>query len=390
MPLRPRAWRAFTGLSLPFLVGLSAPSCERARPEAESASQPSAAEMARLPSAATLPTAPIPPPSAAATPAAPAPPPAAATGAEPQRRLRLEPDEPALRLDAERFPGSAFFVQQILSDLAVARLHGLKPVGSTSTVFRASLDAPFRAAFKATTRARRRGPSAEVAAYRLARVLGLSNVPPATLRRVPKAALQRELEPRAAASWPQIAERLVVDAQGEVEGAAIFWIDGLRDLPIEERGARETALRALRQGEDIPESLALLLPQLSNLLVFDWLIGNTDRWSGANLKGDGAGQLLFIRDHDFAFGKLSAEQEQRLFAPLARSERYSRGLISRARALTPEAFERELAKDPGFARTPPRIEAAALAAVFARRDKLVAHIDGLVASHGPDKVLPFP
>lgn len=388
MPLRSRAARALTGLSCQLLLGLLASSCERSQPSA-AAPQPSAATQ---PSAAIEPppVTPVADPQPSTAPPAAAAAPSGETAQEPHARLRLGPDEPEERLAAERFAGSAFFVPQILSELAVARLRELKPVGSTSTVFRATLDAPFRAAFKAATRARPRGPTAEVAAYRMARLLGLSNVPPAILRKVPRDTLQRELEPRFAGAWPKIAEQLRVDTRGEVEGAAIFWIDGMQDLAIGERPVRELALRALRQSEEIPEGLRALLPQLSNLLVFDWLIGNTDRWSGANVKGDATGQLLYIRDQDFAFARLSTAQQERLLAPLTHSERFSRSLIQRVRNLTRERFERELAQDPIFLRQPPRIEEPVMAAVFERRDKLLAHVDGLVAKHGQDAVLLFP
>lgn len=341
------------------------------------ASQPTAAATPQPPAAPALPLPAAGPQPAAAAPDAP----------EARAQLRVGPDEPEVQLDAERFPGSAFFVRQILSELAVARMHALKPVGSTSTVFRANLDAPFRAAFKAATRQRPRGPTAEVAAYRLARLLGLSNVPPAVLRRVPKLTLQRELEARSAPAWPQISERLLTDAKGEVEGAAIYWIDGLRDLPMSERAERDALLRALQQESPLHDDKPPLRTQLSSLIVFDWLIGNTDRWSGANVKGDAAGQLLYMRDHDFGFGRLGAEQEQKLFALVQQTERFSHSLIARIRGLTRARFERELAQDPNFPRTPARIDEQAMTGVFTRRDKLLAHIDSLIERYGSSSVL---
>src|SRR5262245_52728072 len=78
----------------------------------------------------------------------------------------------------ELLAGTFMLQQDILRGLGRARLRRVRPVGSTSTVFRSELDVPFRAAFKLATRERPNAALNEVAAYRLARCLGLSNVPP--------------------------------------------------------------------------------------------------------------------------------------------------------------------------------------------------------------------
>lgn len=291
----------------------------------------------------------------------------------------------------ERFAGSAFEVAQIVSALSASPLTDLRPVGTTSVVFRAGLDAPFRAAVKLATYERPLGPAAEAAAYRLARCLGLTTVPPVVLRRVSEQDLELALDRRYSERWQQIAPHLILDAQRSVEAAAVFWIEGLRELPIATREGREPILRALVQGSASEPATQLMAAQLSDLIVFDLVIGNADRWSGGNVQGDASGQWLYIRDHDLAFAaRLRPEVETRLLAQLKRVERFSRGLIGRLRTLSAERFEREWSQDPQLARRARWLRERVPEGVLARRDRVLLHVQALVARYGEEAVLAFP
>jgi hypothetical protein len=291
---------------------------------------------------------------------------------------------------AAMFPGTSLNPEQILSALSQSELRALRPVGSTSTVFRAQLDAPFRAAFKAATQQRPLGAVAEVAAYRLARCLGLDNVPPAVLRRVPTRTLRQELEAEFAQQWPSIAPRLLVSRDGHVEGAAIYWIEGLRGLDLVNPEWRASAQRVLRLSEPLSDPPPPLASGLSSMQAFDYLIGNWDRWSGSNVKGDATGQILYVRDQDAAFaGRLREGLQRRLLEPVLASERFSRRFVERLRMLTRSSYERELAADALFAERH-RLEERSLAGVFERRAALLSHVTALIAAHGEDRVLAFP
>lgn len=276
-------------------------------------------------------------------------------------------------------------ITRILDALASSPLSELHAVGSTSTVFRSRLGGvPFRAAFKTATRDRPRGPIAEVAAYRLARCLGVQSVPPAVLRRVPKTALQAELDPATAARWPSIEPLLLTDHAGMTTGAAIFWIEGLRDAVVAGGEGRTNALRALGTSEPLPPSAA----ELSDMLVFDALIGNWDRWSGANVQSDATGQVLYLRDNDAGFNpRLPAAREAAIFAPLRQCQRFSRRLIEHLRALTRASFERELSLDPGCAGHSAEL---GIAGVFERRERVLSHVQALIDARGEDRVLTLP
>jgi hypothetical protein len=291
---------------------------------------------------------------------------------------------------AAMFPGTSLRPEQILSALSQSELRAFRPVGSTSTVFRAQLDAPFRAAFKTATQQRPLGAVAEVAAYRLARCLGLDNVPPAVLRRMPTSRLRQELDAEFAQQWPSIAPRLLVSRDGSVEGAAIYWIEGLRGLDLVNPEWRASALRALRLSDPLSDPPPPLAAGLSSLQAFDYLIGNWDRWSGSNVKGDATGQILYARDQDAAFaGRLSENLQRRLREPVLASQRFSRRFVERLRTLTRSSYERELAADALFAERR-RLDERSLAGVFDRRATLLSHVNTLIEQHGEDQVLAFP
>lgn len=316
----------------------------------------------------------------------------AAVRSDTRAASKLEPqaDEPE-GVGFERFAGSAFSVEQIVRVLASSALTDLRPVGSTSVVLRADLDAPFRAALKLATHERPLAPANEAAAYRLSRCLGLTTVPPAVLRRMPYRNLEQAVEPRFLERWAASSPRLIADAATQVEGAAIFWIEGLRDLPIAEREQREPVLHALLQGSPVAQDQQLMAAQLSDLSVFDLLLGNGDRWSGGNVQGDASGQWLYIRDHDLAFAShLRPDVEMRLFGQLAQVERFSRALIGRVRSLNAANFEREWAKDPLLAARSAWLKERVLPGIMQRRGKLLDHVQSLVVRHGEAAVLAFP
>lgn len=344
-------------------------SCSAKSPESERAGAPSRA--------AARPTAPVRPPQAQPASAAPS----AADVVVAER----EPAAPRL------FAGTALDEDALLSTLSSAPIVSLRSIGSTSTVFRTKLAAPTGAALKAATERRPRGPHAEIAAYRLARLLGLSNVPPAVSRRVPITELRAKLAAEDEARWPAIEQSLLVERDGRVLVAAIHWIDGLHDLPRFDGAPPQATLAAwLTLSSPLAEADRALAAQLGTMLAFDYLIGNWDRWSGSNVKGSADGRTAYLRDHDAAFaGRLSEPLQRRMLDPVVQSQRFSRSFYRALGRLRREDFERELAADP-LAREGPIVDAAALAAMFDRRDALLSHVVAVIEEHGEAAVLVFP
>jgi len=169
-----------------------------------------------------------------------------------------------------------------------------------------------------------------VAAYRLARFLGIENVPVSVVRRV-----QRD---PAAVTW---------------------WLD---DVAMRERDRLEQ-----RAGG---EASAFLSQQLQRMYVFDALIWNWDRNRGNMLWS--SDWTLWMIDHTRAF---RFDEELRTPQELQRVER---SLLEALRGLTADA----VAGAVGDTLTEREI-----AALLVRRDLIVAHYDARITERGEAAVL---
>src|SRR5690349_16522045 len=223
-----------------------------------------------------------------------------------------------------RFAGTGLEQDLILRQLQDGQPLSFKPVGSTSTVFRMRMAGPVDAAFKSITNDRPLGPLAEVAAYRLARCLKLDNVPPAVSRALPVNVIHDGLEPDQRGAWAQIKTRLRVGDDGLVHGAAIYWIPDLSNVGLENKGDDSLALSWLHGDTPLPEARRKLAGSVSTMMAFDYLVGNFDRWSGGNVRGDAHGERVYIRDHDLAFpARINDALHRRLWRTAAQVERFS-------------------------------------------------------------------
>jgi hypothetical protein len=322
---------------------------------------------------------------------------AARAPAEPQAHAARPPDsevtapaaQPAAAVAELRFAGQGLPHDLVIEHLSRAQPLSFAPVSASGTVLRVRLAAPFDAAFKPVTPALPLGPSAEVAAYRLARCLGMDNVPPAVSRAVPAADVAAALVPDAKQSWNDLRARLTVSSDGAISGAAIFWIPQLADVGVDRRDGLRRIGAFLRAGAELPEASRSLAASVSSMLAFDYLIGNFDRWSGGNVSGDANATLVYVRDHDLAFpSRMTEPLHRRLWEDLHHSERFSRRLYTAFKALTRERFERELARDPAGARGR-LLGERQLQGVFDRREALISYVESLIALHGEAAVLTF-
>jgi hypothetical protein len=294
-------------------------------------------------------------------------------------------------LSRRRFLGAELDQDIILRYLTSARPVRFKPVGSTSIVYEMVLDGPVNAAFKPSSRHRPGGAIAEVATYRIGRLLGMDNVPPAITRRVRRDEIQSRLHPDFADAWDEIVDWTTWQDDGTCVGAAIYWIPEMRSLGLERDGRMTRWSRRLRQEVvRIEPDEADLHTDLSRMLVLDYLVANWDRWSGGNAQGLPDGARLFTRDHDMAFSvPLSAALHRRVFDHLKRTEKFSRSLIERLLAMTEPMLRAELNRDPG-ARDGLTLTDAQIAGVMDRRRAVLSYVVALVDEHGEDRVLSLP
>jgi hypothetical protein len=227
-----------------------------------------------------------------------------------------------------------------------------KSLGHTSFVLKLTFASGESAGWKPRSRLplgdrRYRG---EIAASRLAEALGLSNVPHVEPRSFAASALRAVL--------PDFDDKALPDDDGRVRGAMWAWNPHYEIVPLELPSSRARWEPWLTDAHaTIPPDQRELARALSTLLLFDYVTGNWDRWSGGNVARDSeAGTLLYV-DNDGAFyDPPPADSLASQLARLKRVVRFSRGFVDRLRALD-EAKLRAVFGDetPGAALLPDRV-----------------------------------
>ena len=259
--------------------------------------------------------------------------------------------------------------------------------GGATLSFRVDLADGSRAAFKPAQTDLRTIPRKEVAAYRLNRLLGLNAVPPATPRLVSRDEILSHLHPDSVAELPRIRAETVFNPAGRTAGVVMYWVPGIKDSGLDTPEGIHESIQWLTQGQPIPVDKRALAAQLSQLVVFDYMPSNPDRYSGGNIKTSADGSRLLFMDNTMSFF-IEPEGNEHTRSILHRTQRFSRQLYQALDRVTVPALERILAQaspDEYQILTPSEIRA-----VVARRDLVRRHIDGLVASYGPRNVLVFP
>ncbi len=243
----------------------------------------------------------------------------------------------------------------------------------------------------------------EVAAYYVDRALGFGRVPPLVGRRF------RWEELRAAAGGDRRVREVTVAPDGTVRGAFVGWVDGgleplalprgwerwvrVRGAPIETPYQRPADYRAMLAGSRDP-SLEVLdarrppagarpeppgrAAELSDLVVFDFLIQNVDRWGGGftNVRTRGAdGPLVFL---DNGAGFWPEARLPLLDARLAHLERFRRRTVDALARFDVRALEARLATDP----LAPVLDADQLDHLAARVAAVLAHVESKRAAFG--------
>jgi hypothetical protein len=266
-----------------------------------------------------------------------------------------------------------------------------KPVGTSSVVFKVDLDGPIDAAFRPESRLNPRGHLSEIAAFRVGRGLGLTNVAPA----VPRSFSWSELEKLVYAAKPEAWSLLqpdMIQRSGQVSGVAIYWIPEMRELGLDTSEGIARFSRWLSQ-DGTPatrDKSKRLASQISTMLAFDYLVANFDRFSGANAQGDASGEHLFLRDHNMAFFEpLRSTHHEKILGRLKRAQRFSRTFVNALKELDAPRLSGALADpmDPPDFRV---LSAGQIRGVLDRRTALLSYIAALIDMHGERNVLTYP
>jgi hypothetical protein len=285
-----------------------------------------------------------------------------------------------------RFVGTEVAQDEILEVISSASSRSFKPVGHSSVVLRMRTVARVTAALRVRSQELQRGYQHEIAAYRISRLLGLDNVPPAVYRRATWKEIRQRFHEDMLDRRGSIRRAVLWDEDGSAPGAAVYWVKGLRSVGLEKKARWQSWLK---DGE-IPKGKAALARDLSTMTVFDFLIGNWDRFSGGNLPTDSSQQRAFLRDNDRSFSTPLLERRyENLLDGLTRTERFSKNTVRHLAALDEVSIRAELARDPSH-EADPLLNAAQIADVLDRRATILSYVAALIEERGEDDVLFFP
>lgn len=219
-------------------------------------------------------------------------------------------------------------------------------------------------------------PRAEIAAYHLDRILGFGRTAAVAGRKIAASELRAALvQSGAGAAFLERLDSSVVLHGGTIDAALIAW----HAAPLVEEEAEPAWASLLEKSDEPPPRTAEKLMERSDLVVFDFLIDNPDRFSGGNILRLGqAGALIFL-DQGAAFGKNRLAQKLTTQARLDKVCRFRRSTLKRLAAFAPwskgetrisAALSATLAKD----RLTPVLDGPQIAGLEQRVIALAAHI----------------
>jgi hypothetical protein len=316
-------------------------------------------------------------------------------------------EDAAVEVDAETAPaGDAFF--EIPDAPIVARLstspvaHIERGSGGRSLAFHLTLEDGTEGYFKPAQTFSGAHFYAEIASYHLDRELGFGRTPPTVGRRLAWAPL------RAVASGDARVSEAIVDDDQTVCGSFSWWVPerlvALRlghgwerwvrfDPPLAItpfQRAREYAAQAAgtidvlggdrdaeaSAGEPDTEDRAA---ELSDLVLFDYLTHNIDRWGGdyTNVRTRGPGGALVFLDN--AAGFISGHARFGFMDTRLHSvQRFRRSTVDAIRGFSMERYRARVEADA----CAPVLDDRLYAHLEERRVELLAHVDRMIAEHG--------
>ena len=314
---------------------------------------------------------------------------------------------------ATQGPGPAFLGEPDAPRITALRSGVIAEVkkgrGGRSLGFRITLDDGTRGYFKPKQSFSAAHWYSELAAYYLDRELGFGRVPPTTGRHFEWSALKK------AAGGDDRVSELAIAKDGTIKGAFIWWIpEPLKRLrmgrewerwvrvqktlpitpyqrPVDYRadlnrrpGVREATdpSRPLASSPDVEARPA----ELSDLIVFDYLTQNVDRWGGdfTNVRTRELGGPLIYLDNGAGFW-LGEQRLGLMEARLKALQRFRRSTIDAVRALDVEAFAKRLGGDP----LAPVLNAKQLDGLRQRRQAVLDHVEAMITRFGEPAVLPW-
>lgn len=245
---------------------------------------------------------------------------------------------------------------------------------STAIVYRVELEGGIEIGFKPERPGQEQWWRSEIVSYHFARLLGIENrVPPVVGRHIPLSTFGR----LAARS------ELVTLRNGDVPGSASVWMPALHGENLHTNPARHEWISWMNPANTIPEEHRERARQITEVLVFDFLMGNYDRWNCCNIPIDESGDIV-IRDND-------AGWQPRILMNVGGPDairRLPRSLYEGIQRATPEALAESISHDPHAREN--LLPHATLPAYAHRRQVLLDHLTRVIRRYGEAAVFAWP
>lgn len=244
---------------------------------------------------------------------------------------------------------------------------------------------------------------AELAAYALATLLELDNVPPAALRLLPLSELNNALtttDPKRTAALSKTLAPLDKPAKSEqptVPVTVIFAGSTTQTLALKGRESEwSKAKRWLRQSGTLPAGQDQFAADVACLMAFDYLTGNAERLKRDTLRWLVSSRRLFIEGNAESFVTTAPDDsakegaaQRSLRVALEGLERWSPHLVERIRAAD-EAALRETLEPPSKRLGAPILSEAELEAFAMQRETLLSYVGAILDRYGDQAVLTLP
>ena len=295
---------------------------------------------------------------------------------------------------------------RILHALATEEVMSIeKGRGGRSLAFKVTLSSGVRGYFKPEQTFSAAHFYAELASYYLDRELGLGRVPPTVGRRFDWAPFRRR------AGRDDRLDEIVIQGDGTVRGALIAWVEGglepisppndwtnwlrvedpLPVSPYQRPGQwahdRRHGPRRFPRWTSVPSKVPSRPREISDLILFDYLTTNVDRWGGdfTNVRTRGVDGPLIYLDNGAGFSAGPSARIPLMDARLEALQRFSHPTVEKIRGLDMARLRRRMERDA----LSPFLNERHWQHLEERRQHLLAHVEDTTRTFGADAVFPW-
>ncbi len=300
-------------------------------------------------------------------------------------------DDPGVRKKLQDRPG--FWEnrrdEKLLKHIQTAKIKAIGfNIGGSTISLRLDFVDGTSAAFKPDQFHEETVPRYEIAAYHINKLLGMSRVPPATWRVITRKELMTKLKGVSFLQLRRILREVKFYKDGTLRGEVSHWIPVINYMHLESFAWRSKWMSWLAPYDPLFRDQFLMAAQISNMILYDFIINNPDRFTGSNTLSTPDKTHLYFMDNTFSFyPNDQGSGMARIY--MSQVRRFSKKFIGRLKALTAARIKKELAQVKG-APWKHILTDKEIDSVIKRRDYLMEHIVRTVAHHGWSKCVVFP